>query len=669
LHELNNGNTAVNKSSWPRLRGPNNNGNAGSGKYPVNWDPENVLWKIDIPGKGTSTPIVLDKKIYLTAGVEGQDTVIAYDWSGKQIWQKQLGPETAGKHKNASGSNSSPTTDGSAVFVFFKSGRFAALEMDGTVRWQTNLFERFGEDNRYWDFGTSPVLTKKDVVMAQLHDGDSWLAAFDKVTGKLSWKVPRNYETAKEGSQGYSTPVVFSHKGSEALLIYGGEHLTAHSTADGKIIWSCGDFNPEGKKFWAIVGTPVIAKNVAVVPVGREDRDMPNLHGIKMGGSGDVTKTHRLWNRNDTGSFIPSPAEHKGRVYILRDRGKIECIDPLTGKTLWNGVFPKGKGNFYASPLIAGDHLYATREDGIVFVLGLNDKFEIISEIDMKDSIIASPVAVSGRILIRTKKHLFCIAKNSLIDFRDPLSIKSQKPILIAHRGGVITDQTPECSIAAIRLAKQQGYAMVELDIQKSKDHVPIVFHDSNMKKACNVDKRIKDLSIDEIVKITYVGTDQTICTLDQALTVCRSLKLGLMLDVKIEQDEKFFQDIITIVKKHGYQNASVTINADPVLRNNLKEVALVTVTQDEFKKVQQGLSCDLQNKFWFGLPRNLPSEMVKLLHQNGAYVIPAINTFRYPDEGDYELARKDIQRLNEAGVDGYQIDSVYYPLFSRGKN
>ena len=254
--------------------------------------------------------------------------------------------------------------------------------------------------------------------------------------------------------------------------------------------------------------------------------------------------------------------------------------------------------------------------------------------------------------------------KNILIDFRNSHSIKSQKPILIAHRGGVITAQSPECSIAAIRLAKQQDYAMVELDIRKSKDHLPIVFHDSDMKKACGINKSINDLNADEIVKIAYVNTDQKICTLDQALSICRSLKLGLMLDVKITGDEKFFQKIVTLIKKHGYENSCITINGDPDLRRHLKEIALLTVTQDEFKKVQRGLSCDLRNKFWFGLPPGLPNEMVKLLQQNGAYVIPAINTFRYPDQGHYELARKDIQRLNEAGADGFQIDSIYQPLF-----
>ncbi len=253
----------------------------------------------------------------------------------------------------------------------------------------------------------------------------------------------------------------------------------------------------------------------------------------------------------------------------------------------------------------------------------------------------------------------------NLIDFRDSASIKNQQPVLIAHRGGVITAETPECSIAAIRLAKQQGYAMVELDIRQSKDNVPIVFHDDDMKEACGIDKSINDLNADEIVKIAYTNTDQKVCTLDRALTVCSSLELGLMLDVKVGRDKKFFQKIVSLVKKHGYQNASVVINAEPDLRTGLKEIALITVTQDEFKKVRQGLPCDLRNKFWFGLPRSLPSDMVKLLQQNGAYVIPAINTFRYPDQGGYELARKDIQRLNEAGVDGYQIDSVYKPLFS----
>ena len=400
---------AIADSNWPRWRGPDTNGSMTTGQYPVQWDPEEVLWKTAIAGKGCSTPIVWDKEIYLTTGADRFDTVIALDWSGQQIWQRRLGSEVAGKHTNGSGSNPSAATDGSAVFVFFKSGNFAALELDGTIRWQTNLFKRYGEDKRFWDFGTSPVLTKKHVVMAHMHDGESWLAAFDKATGEVSWKVPRNYETPVEGRQSYSTPVVFYHNGAEAVLVWGAHQQTAHDATNGKTIWSCGDFNPDRTRLWPTIASPVIAGTVAVVPCGRDDRRQPRLHGIKLGGSGDVTKTHRLWKRTDTGPFIPSPAEHRGRAYVICDRGRIDCIDPVTGESYWSDVFPKGKGKFYASPLIAGGHLYAAREDGIIFVLSLNDKFEIISEIDMKDRIIASPIAISDRLLIRTLNHLFCI--------------------------------------------------------------------------------------------------------------------------------------------------------------------------------------------------------------------------------------------------------------------
>jgi len=400
---------ASENGNWPDWRGPDNNGSITSGNYPVTWDPENVLWKIDVPGKGFSTPVVWNNKIYLTTGTQDSDTVLAFDWSGKQLWQKQLGSEVAGKHQNGSGSNPSAATDGSAVFVFFKSGNFAALELDGSIRWKTNLFEQYGKDNRFWDFGTSPVLTKKDVVVAHMHDGESWLAAFDKATGQVSWKVPRNFKTPVEGSQGYSTPLVFSHKGTEALLVWGGQHLTAHDASDGKTIWSCGNFNPKGTSYWPTVASPVISGTVAVVPCGRADRRQPRLHGIKLGGSGDVTETHRLWKREDTGPFIPTPGEFEERVYVICDRGEVDCINPLTGENIWSGVFPKGKGNFYSSPLIAGGHLYAARQSGTIFVVRLKDKFEIISEIEMKDRIIASPIAVSDRLLIRTQHHLFCI--------------------------------------------------------------------------------------------------------------------------------------------------------------------------------------------------------------------------------------------------------------------
>ena len=395
---------------WPRWRGPQDSGSTEFGTYPVKFDAANVLWRAPLPGKGCSTPIVWQQTIYVTAPVEDNDALLAFDWSGKQRWQATFGKQNEGKHRNGSGSNASPVTDGEGLFVYFKSGTFAAVNLDGSVRWKTNLVERFGEDTLYWDHGTSPVLTEKYVVMARMHHGESWLAAFDKTTGDMVWKVARNYETPQEGDHGYATPLVIQHAGKQALLVWGAQHLTIHDSANGSVLWSCGNFNPESDKLWPSISTPVIVGDMAIIAFGRNDRGKPRLHGIKLGGSGDVTDTNHVWKRDDVGTFVPSPVVWKGRVYLVRDRGEVECLDPTTGKTIWSDTFPSNRASYYASPLIANGILYAPLEDGVVFVANVaDDKFKLLAENNMEEPVIGSPVPASNRLFIRGEKHLFCL--------------------------------------------------------------------------------------------------------------------------------------------------------------------------------------------------------------------------------------------------------------------
>jgi outer membrane protein assembly factor BamB len=397
--------------NWLNWRGPQNHGSIAFGMYPAEFDAHNYLWKAALPGKGCSTPITLERHIYLTAPVDGKDALLCFDFDGAKRWQTVFTAENAGKHRNGSGSNASPVTDGQAIFTFFKSGTFAAIELDGSVRWETNLVDRFGKDTLFWDHGTSPVLTENHCIMARMHGGDSWLAAFDKLSGELAWKVARNYETPTECDHGYSTPLVIQHDGKESILVWGAQHLTIHDAQDGKLLWSCGNFNPEESKLWPSIVTPVIVDDIAVIAYGRNDRGQPRLHGIRLTGSGDVTATNHVWKREDVSTFVPTPAVSNGRVILVRDRGEVECIEPATGNTIWSAAFPKGRASFYASPLIAGDLLYAPREDGVVFVASLaNDQFELLSENDMQEPVIGSPVPAADRIFIRGEKHLFCIA-------------------------------------------------------------------------------------------------------------------------------------------------------------------------------------------------------------------------------------------------------------------
>ena len=395
---------------WPSWRGPTFEGSRTGNNYPTQWSTDKVLWKVALPGKGASSPVVWNDRIFLTTPDAGVDTVLAFDREGKQVWKTQLGEERPPKHKKlGTSSNASPVTDGEGVYVYFKSGNFAALEMDGTIRWQRNLASEFGPQELYWDQGSSPVIMGDLVILPRLHGGDSWIAGFDKTTGKIRWKQERNYAVPAENDNGYATPIPIRHGDRDALLVWCADHVTTYAANDGSLLWSCGGFNPEGTKLWPPIATPVISQGVAVIPVGRDDRKQAQVHAVRLGGKGDVTNTHRIWERDDFGVFVASPAAYEGRVYLLRHKGGLVCLDPETGKPFWEAAFPRAADAYYASPVIAGGILYAAREDGVVFSARIGERFEILGESAMGEQILASPVPFDGHLLLRGSENLFCV--------------------------------------------------------------------------------------------------------------------------------------------------------------------------------------------------------------------------------------------------------------------
>lgn len=395
---------------WPSWRGPSHNGSREGKDYPTKWSADKVAWKVALPGKGASCPVVWKDRIFVTSPADGIDTAMAFDLSGRQIWKTEFGAEMKAKHmKLGTSSNASPVTDGKGVFVYFKSGTFAALEMDGTVRWKRNLAKEFGRQKLYWDQGSSPVLIGDLVILPRLHAGDSWVAGFDKATGKIRWKQERNYEVPAENDNGYTTPIPIRHGDRDALLVWCSDHLTAYAANDGSLLWSSGGFNSKAKKLWPPIATPVVAGDIAIVPVGRDDRKQAEIHAVRLGGKGDVTKTHRMWERKDFGVFVSSPIEYDGRVYLLRHKGEVVCLDPKTGKPFWTAKLPKSLIPYYASPVIAGGILYAAREDGVVFSARIGEKFELLGESAMGEQILATPVPFEGKLLIRTSGHLVCV--------------------------------------------------------------------------------------------------------------------------------------------------------------------------------------------------------------------------------------------------------------------
>ena len=393
--------------NWPQWRGPDATSVAKPGEYPTSFSNEkNVAWKVKLPGVGSSTPAVWGDKIIVTSGIEGEDGVTAYSWKGEQIWQKTLGKERAGKHKNGSGSNPSPITDGENVFVYYKSGTVASLTLDGVVNWKINLQEKYGEDTLWWDLGTSPVFCGDNIVIAVMQEDESYVVALSQKDGSVAWKTDRTYEVQKETAQSYTTPLVREIDGKETIVIWGADRLTGHDPKTGETWWTCEGFNPEDKAMWRVIASPAFDGDIAVIPYGRTKFTA----AVKMGGSGDITKTARLWERKNLGADCPTPVARDGKTYILSDRGQINCIDTKTGKDIWEDAIPRSKSNYYSSPILAGDVLYCAREDGMLAAVKISDSgMEVLSENEMGERVAAAPVPINGKLLVRGVGHLFCI--------------------------------------------------------------------------------------------------------------------------------------------------------------------------------------------------------------------------------------------------------------------
>lgn len=393
--------------NWPQWRGPLGTGVAEDGNYPVEFSAkENVAWKVELPGRGTSTPAVWGDQVFVTCGIEGEDGVVCYGLDGKERWRKTLGQERPGKHAKGTGSNPSPATDGEHLVVYFKSGTVACFDLSGEELWKLNLQERYGEDTLWHDLGTSPVLSGGRAIIAVVHEGDSYLVALDLSNGKVAWKTKREYDNPQEADQAYTTPQVVQIEGKDVVVTWGADHLTGHDAVTGKLLWESGGFNPKNEGYWRVIASAAIGDGIAVVPWGRGKF----LTGVRVGGQGDITKSNLLWEKQDLGADVPTAVVRDRKAYLLTDAGRIVCLDLQSGDELWSAELPKNRNKYYASPVLAGDKLYCAREDGVIYVCQVSDEgCKQLAENDMGEHVFATPVPVRNSLLIRGEKHLFRI--------------------------------------------------------------------------------------------------------------------------------------------------------------------------------------------------------------------------------------------------------------------
>lgn len=401
--------------NWPQWRGPYDTGVAATAVR-THWsDTENVKWKIDLPGRGLSSPVIWHDKIFLTNAVPiGSDEVvnrtsklmpvhrfevlcISKD-TGKTLWVRVA--KTARPHENyhpryGSFASNSPVTDGRLLYAYFGSRGVFAYDLDGTLIWQKDLgiemrkILQFGE-------GTAPVLHGDTLLLKLDHQGDSTIIALNKMTGEEIWRRHRDEISS------WSAPLVVDYEGRTQAVVSGTTKTRSYDLATGEIIWEASGLGRN------VIPNPVRQDSIVLVMSGYR---APNLQAILLGGSGDITNSNRiLWTNQRANSYTASPVLSQGRLYFVTDNGFASCFNATDGTSYYHQQRLPGSPTLKASPVGAGDKIYIATENGTVIVLEMGEKFKTVAVNQMGNhSFIASPAIAGGEIFFRSETTLFAI--------------------------------------------------------------------------------------------------------------------------------------------------------------------------------------------------------------------------------------------------------------------
>jgi outer membrane protein assembly factor BamB len=390
------------------------------GDAPLAWsDAKNIAWKIPIPGRGHSSPVLWGDKLFLTTavplseivqgdrrgpgggtgvGIEHKFVVMCLDRrTGKVIWERVV--KTAKPHegyhfKYGSFASNSPVTDGKHLIAFFGSRGVYCFDLDGKPIWQKEFVAMrmrlgFGE-------GTAPTLHGDRLFLNFDQESDSFLVALNKNDGKELWKVARDEPSS------WAQPLVVEHGGSRQVIVSATNKVRSYDYESGKLILECAGLGSN------VIPATVTANGIVYVMSGHRD---PNLLAIKLGRTGDLTGTDSiLWTNTRGNSYTASPVLFENKLYMVTDNGFVSCLDAVTGKPFYQQQRLPKPYNFKSSPVGAGGKLYLATENGDVVVLKMGEQFEVLSTNTMADQIfIATPAIADGRIFLRSQETLYCI--------------------------------------------------------------------------------------------------------------------------------------------------------------------------------------------------------------------------------------------------------------------
>jgi outer membrane protein assembly factor BamB len=407
---------------WPQWRGPHATGVSRHATPPVEWsETKNIRWKVEIPGRGSSSPVVWGDRVFLLSavpvGVEGpashqsrsnvqprdvhRYSVLAIDRrTGRVVWERTAREERprAPSMKDGTWASSSAVTDGSRVFAFFESSGLYAYDMNGSLLWQRH----FGEKRMYAEVGESgstPVLHGDHLVIVWDHQGESFIVALDARTGEERWRRSRDEVDS------WATPLVVTHEGRAQVVTAAEKRLRSYDLETGDIVWESHGLtmNP--------IPSPVADAGMVFAMSGfRGNR----LSAIRLADArGDITGGRAVaWTLDRDTPYVPSPLLYDGFLYFLKSNaGIVSVFDASTGRPHYQARRLDGIPEVYSSPVAAQGRVYITGRDGTTLVLRHGGTFEVLARNTLDDGFDASAALVEGHIYLRGYRYLYDIAE------------------------------------------------------------------------------------------------------------------------------------------------------------------------------------------------------------------------------------------------------------------
>ena len=409
--------TSSRADNWPAWRGPTGQGTSAETNLPVTWSAtENVKWKVPLPDQGNSTPVIWGDKVFITqatdkttwppkggnggpASAETRMLLCLSRSDGKELWRAAVPyKELEGTHPTNPFCSASPATDGKVVVVSHGSAGVFCYDLDGKELWRRDL----GKCEHIWGNAASPVHYKNLVILNFGPGPRTFLIALDRNTGKDVWKVEEKGSKPEEFFGSWSTPVVAEVGGRTELVMSWAGTVKSYNPDTGELLWTCRGLEKDAGKDRLTYTSPLVTPDVVVAMAGYGGSAI----GVKTGGKGDVTDSHRLWRVTKNPQRIGTGVVVGDHVYATDEPG-LRCIELKTGKTVWQ---ERVAGGVWSSVVHADGRLYVVGQTGETVVCAAKPEFELIARNPLKEMTRASLAVSDGELFVRTYKHLWCIA-------------------------------------------------------------------------------------------------------------------------------------------------------------------------------------------------------------------------------------------------------------------